>query len=372
MIKLKKALLLGFFFSSPLFLTGCLGDLIGLGCGFMEDPDHCYQSAAVQESEEEKCAKISGEGFSGSNPPRDKCYLQIAENTGNVEICDKIEGGMMSYSKEECVKSVNEKNGNTDEGSKEVGNKEVDPEEFRKAREEVMSDIEDDDVKSSIAKAFTEFRSNNPGLTLEQQIAKMEEIKENQETLKRYDEEANILMDQVKETASEFANDTFDDLYGDDVKKYQEAMEAKARKLAEEYGGEKLTAGIAQLEELKGKYDKASEQFEKVNEQIEKLKKVYEEVSEVKGKIDDINKLVADGKIDLGRAKVLHGAVYLGKGLEYATSYVPVFGSTISTISKEVMDATTKFATKRAERTTALDKCIDDPENCDPTGITPY
>jgi predicted ribosome quality control (RQC) complex YloA/Tae2 family protein len=200
----------------------------------------------------------------------------------------------------------------------------------------------------------------------------MEEIKENQETLKRYDELANTLMDQVKESAGEFASTTFDDLYGEDVEKYQKAMEEKARKLAEDYGGEKLTNGIAKLESLKEKYDKASEQFEKINEQIEKLKKIYEEVSEVKGKIDEINKLVAEGKIDLGRAQVLHGAVYLGKGLEYATSYVPVFGSTISTISKETMDATLKFATSRAARTTALDKCIEDPENCDPTGITPY
>jgi hypothetical protein len=64
--------------------------------------------------------------------------------------------------------------------------------------------------------------------------------------------------------------------------------------------------------------------------------------------------------------------VYLGKGLEYATAYVPVFGSTISTVSKETFDATIKFATKRAQRTTSLDKCIEDPEHCDTDGITAY
>jgi hypothetical protein len=37
-----------------------------------------------------------------------------------------------------------------------------------------------------------------------------------------------------------------------------------------------------------------------------------------------------------------------------------------------LFDATVKFATKRAARTTAIDKCIEDPENCDPNGISPY
>lgn len=360
---MKKFFSLFFVLLSPLFLTGCLGELIGATCEYLDDQDHCYQSAAVQNGNPEDCEKVKGEGFSGSNPPKDKCYLQIAENTADAEVCDQIEGGIMSYTKEGCVEGVNEK---IDKASG------VDPQEFRKAREEVMADIDDDDVKSSIAKIFSGYRDDHPGMSLDEQIAKMREIKENQETLKRYDEQANTLMDQVKDGASDFAGTTFDDLYGEDVKKYQEAMEAKARKLAEEVGGEKLTSSIAQLEALKEKYDKASDQFEKINEKIEKLKKVYAEVAEVTAKVDAINKLVAEGKIDLERAKVLHGAVYLGKGLEYATSYVPVFGSTVSTISKEVMDATLKFATSRAQRTTALDKCIEDPENCDPTGITPY
>ncbi|HSD12966.1 MAG TPA: hypothetical protein VLC10_05390, partial [Patescibacteria group bacterium] len=140
----------------------------------------------------------------------------------------------------------------------------------------------------------------------------------------------------------------------------------------EEHGGDSLKRGISRLESLKEKYDKASEQYEAISEQVEKLKKAYDEVMEVYGKIDEVNKLVAEGKIDVNRAKVLHGAIYLGKGLEYATEYIPVFGSTASTVSKEVMNATVKFATKRAERTTAIDKCIDDPEHCDPNGISPY
>lgn len=90
---------------SPLAFTGCTGDIIGLVCDFFPDGDHCYQNAAVQEGQVEECEKIEGERFKkgGSNPPRDKCYLQIAENTGDLDACNQIRGGLMSYTKEECI-----------------------------------------------------------------------------------------------------------------------------------------------------------------------------------------------------------------------------------------------------------------------------
>jgi hypothetical protein len=62
----------------------------------------------------------------------------------------------------------------------------------------------------------------------------------------------------------------------------------------------------------------------------------------------------------------------LDKGLEYATAYVPVFGSTISTISKETFGTVIELAKKRAERSTALEKCFDDPANCDTDKISGY
>ncbi len=95
----------------PLFsLNGCLGEIQYILCGTVIDSDHCFQGAAVQEGNPDKCEKISGEGFesAGSNPPKDKCYLLIAENTGNMDACDKIQGGMMSYTKEECLQNVAE------------------------------------------------------------------------------------------------------------------------------------------------------------------------------------------------------------------------------------------------------------------------
>ncbi len=86
-----------------LLLAGCLGDVMEIFCEASPDSDHCYQAAAVQEAEPDTCEKIAGEGFKGSNPPRDKCFLQIAGNTGDPTACDGVEGGFMSYSKEECL-----------------------------------------------------------------------------------------------------------------------------------------------------------------------------------------------------------------------------------------------------------------------------
>ncbi len=91
-----------------LLLSGCLGDIMAVLCaGFpFGDEDHCFQTAAVQESEPDTCEKIEGKGFTGQNPPKDKCYLQIAVNTCDAAVCDKIEGGITSYSPEECQRDV--------------------------------------------------------------------------------------------------------------------------------------------------------------------------------------------------------------------------------------------------------------------------
>lgn len=89
-----------------LLLSGCLGDVMEVFCETGPDSDHCYQAAAVQESDPNNCEKIEGKDFKFSNPPKDKCFLQIAGNSGDPSVCDNIEGGMMSYSQEECLESV--------------------------------------------------------------------------------------------------------------------------------------------------------------------------------------------------------------------------------------------------------------------------
>jgi hypothetical protein len=62
----------------------------------------------------------------------------------------------------------------------------------------------------------------------------------------------------------------------------------------------------------------------------------------------------------------------LQNGLTAVTDYVPVFGSTISKITDATFEMTIKVAEERAKRTTALDKCINDPLNCDTDNISGY
>ena len=92
--------------SCTVLLSGCLGDLVSVSCGFMSNGDHCYQTAGVQEADPETCDRIQGVGFQGSNPPRDKCLLKIAENTGDTGACNGVRGGAMSYTKAECVQGA--------------------------------------------------------------------------------------------------------------------------------------------------------------------------------------------------------------------------------------------------------------------------
>lgn len=110
----KKASMTVSFLILPFLLTGCVGTINEWACSFFDDPDHCLQNAAVQDGDADGCAKVKGEDFesSGSNPPRDKCYLRVAENTGDLSACDKIAGGPFSYTKEECILGASVKHHN--------------------------------------------------------------------------------------------------------------------------------------------------------------------------------------------------------------------------------------------------------------------
>ncbi|MFA6526459.1 MAG: hypothetical protein WCT26_03570 [Candidatus Buchananbacteria bacterium] len=104
----KTASIAALLLAMPFLLTGCVGDFMTVVCDFLPDSDHCEQGAAAQEGKQEQCEQIKGEKFKdgGSNPPRDKCYLMIAENSGDMSACEQIKGGFMSYTREECLMSV--------------------------------------------------------------------------------------------------------------------------------------------------------------------------------------------------------------------------------------------------------------------------
>ena len=105
---------MAFLLVAPLLLSGCVGDWMTVVCDVMPDSDHCFQGAGAQEGDTSQCDKIKGDKFKdgGSNPPRDKCYLMIAENTGNFEACKQIKGGLFSYTQDECILNAAIKNEN--------------------------------------------------------------------------------------------------------------------------------------------------------------------------------------------------------------------------------------------------------------------
>lgn len=84
--------------------------LLDRSCAWFDDQsrNQCYQWSAVQASRLEGCERIADSVFTGmnSNPARDRCYLQIAKTVGKLEACDQIKGGLMSYSREECLQAV--------------------------------------------------------------------------------------------------------------------------------------------------------------------------------------------------------------------------------------------------------------------------
>jgi hypothetical protein len=93
--------------------AGCIKEAAAAAskaCGALsgKNQDHCYQGIAVRTDNPDMCEFIQAEDFKqyGSKPPKDKCFLMIAENTGDKALCDKIRGGTYSYTKEGCLENI--------------------------------------------------------------------------------------------------------------------------------------------------------------------------------------------------------------------------------------------------------------------------
>lgn len=391
-----------------------------------DDPDskHCYQNEAVENSDPSQCAKISGKEFKkyGSNPPRDKCYMMVAAKMGNYGICDKIKWGEMSYTKADCIFEVINEQGDPkwcdllegkdrhgecldtfrsadalsmkdqtiDDLTEQLKNdpdnadlkQQIDkamatkkslftylsPEEqsnyIKDQREKIMENIDDPDVNSLVAKEYNAFKQSNPDADVITLLDKMKSIADKQEAIKQIDEDANTLVDAVKEQMMELAQAGEDEL--------TDTMKEKAADWIKENGGDNLKWSLKNLEWMKDKYEKWSEAYNAINEKYEKIKWVYDQINGIYTKMGSLDTLVAQGKLTADKARVIKWAVLLQNWLTAVTDYVPVFGSTISKITDATFEMTIKVAEERAKRTTALDKCIDDPLNCDTDNISGY
>lgn len=97
---------------TALTMVGCTNLTEGatdMACKFSEDSVHCKQEAAVQSGDPAKCDKIGQKAeFKdvGSNPPQDKCIMMVAANKEDPGTCDRIKGGIGSYSKEDCLDGI--------------------------------------------------------------------------------------------------------------------------------------------------------------------------------------------------------------------------------------------------------------------------
>lgn len=387
--------------SSFFLLSSCslLDNIWWIVCELMPESDHCFQFIAVQSSEPSACEKIKWTSFKdwGSNPPRDKCYLQIAENTWDESICNNIKWWYMSYSAEECkwstrtklVKTLDEELSELDKDIeysvwytekedlikkkkeleaklRETFNKLPEKEKsdyYQKKKDEILAEVKDDDVKQQIAHSFNKFKWQNQDDILKQ-IEWLKKITETEMTAKQLDENANILVDKVKSTLVDMVNEKKDTVLDD--------LQQKALEEVYKRSWQNMKYSLDKLKWLKETYDKWSEYYKSANEKYEKLKAAYDKMKDIQDRLWKIDKLWKEWKLDAWKVEVLKWSILLWEWLEIATSYVPVFWDTISTVTKETFWVVNKFATWRAMRTTAINKCIDDPANCDTDDISWY
>lgn len=227
-----------------------------------------------------------------------------------------------------------------------------------------MKDIDDEDVRQSIAQGYNAYKKNNANAKYTDLITTLQDVTEKQQLIKELDDTANTLTDTIKETMTNIVNDKKDE--------YIEGATEKGKEWLDKNMTDDMKRKLAKLEAYKNKFDKWSEMYADVTKKYETFKKAYDEIKWLQDKAKEFDKMVGEWKIDAGQAKVLKWATILNKWLEYTTEYVPVFGSTISKVSKATFDTVIKVATKRAERTNSMQKCIDDPANCDPSSISAY
>ncbi len=324
-------------------------------CDLSEDSDHCYQQAAVSENNPEICDKIE------YGPPRDKCHMMIAMNSMDTSYCNEAEWNPLWYSSDFCEWQVLDVvlEEWEDETQKEKN------EEFRNNKDKIFEEIEDGDVKVEIARQFNDYRKDNQDKSAEEWTKKLEDIAVDVETMKRLDDNANQLLDNLKSSMVWYVNSKTDEAKDQVLSEWWDMVKAKANTL-------ELEERIKNLESIKAWYDKVSDTYNFINEKLESIKKVKEEIESIYKRIDAVDNMLRSDKIDAWQARVLKWAILLDEWLKNVTWYVPVFWSTISTISDETFNVVIKFASSRASRTHALNKCIESPETCDPNGISAY
>jgi hypothetical protein len=82
---------------------------------------------------------------------------------------------------------------------------------FKEKRESLMKDIDDEDVKQSIAKSYNDYKVGNAGAKYTDLVSNLQDITEKQQLIKELDDAANTLTDTVKESMANIVNDKKDE-----------------------------------------------------------------------------------------------------------------------------------------------------------------
>ena len=96
-----------------MLLSGCslIGRVEETGCRFIRDTklqEHCYQDAAVRQSNPAVCYKILGTEWDpeDGNPRRNKCFRRIAVKEKMPGLCSRLEPGQFAETENDCYTLV--------------------------------------------------------------------------------------------------------------------------------------------------------------------------------------------------------------------------------------------------------------------------
>ncbi|MEI8252996.1 MAG: hypothetical protein WCG25_04545 [bacterium] len=76
---------------------------------------------------------------------------------------------------------------------------------IKEQREKIMEDVDDADVQNSIAKEYNKFKATNPNADVITMLDKMKFIADKQKIIKQADDDANTLVDAVKDQMTDLA-----------------------------------------------------------------------------------------------------------------------------------------------------------------------
>jgi hypothetical protein len=387
-----------------LLLFGCITKLGDLGCSFVSDAhlrDECYQGAAVAATDAALCEKITGAGFTVSDPPKDKCFLRVANQTNDASLCSKMQGGIYSYEPSECYNNVAINTGDPalcdnvpafDGGYSTMNINKANCIRQAKASPNYKPGDENGSPTSGAnasgaVKGTTGAKPVDSGLNTGKATSTAGAkspvpIKDAPKT----DSEKSAALSSSGATPADPAK--IDDKTGkilvnlptsakSDIKSATSSKEAAVvstpavpaptksdEDQPEGYMSKAwnwVTWGAGKTKDV---YEGAGDEAPTGTGALDKAGKVtegFKDASEIKDSFDSVNGKVKSGTVTEGQGKLLKVGYGLGKAIKWTAKNVPIVGDAVGDVADGAFQAGMKAGEKIAEHTTKTNKCIDDP-----------